>query len=395
MENHIIDLSYVQEKIEMTKRKGLLEKHPYKISQGKDGNWRTYLPDKKNGRKLVKRNSLKGVEDVVIKFYQLKKEQEKPKTFLDVYQRWRKVQDTLVSANSITKYNTDYKRYFEDTDFSKKHIDKITEEDIKVFIVSTVKSKQLCKKACKTLFGYIRNTIKSAKINKMISDDPMEFLEAKQFYKYCTDIIKPQNKRLVSDEDMELLYQRFQKDYQEHPEYIPTYAVHLASLTGMRVGEIAALSWDCIMESYIVINKSEKYNRQTKEYYIDKTKNGKNRIFPITDDIRTLLDMVKRVEMKNGYICEWVFANEHGRIHAPVISSCSKNKCKQIGIDEKGIHAYRRTVNSKLRCGGVSATVAASLLGHTTEVNEQYYTFDISSIQEKAKMVSNISRKVI
>ena len=184
MENHIIDLSYVQEKIEMAKRKELLEKHPYKISQGKDGKWRTYLPDQKNGRKLVKRSSLKGVEDVVIKFYQLKKEQERPKTFYDVYQHWRNVQDTLISANSIAKYNTDYKRYFEGTDFSKKHIDKITEEDIKVFIVSTVKSKQLCKKACKTLFGYVRNTVKSAKINKMISDDPMEFLEAKQFYKY-------------------------------------------------------------------------------------------------------------------------------------------------------------------------------------------------------------------
>ena len=75
MENHIIDLSYVQEKIEMAKRKELLEKHPYKISQGKDGKWRTYLPDQKNGRKLVKRSSLKGVEDVVNKFYQLKKEQ--------------------------------------------------------------------------------------------------------------------------------------------------------------------------------------------------------------------------------------------------------------------------------------------------------------------------------
>ncbi len=36
----------MQEKIEMAKRKELLEKHPYKISQGKDGNWRTYLPDK-------------------------------------------------------------------------------------------------------------------------------------------------------------------------------------------------------------------------------------------------------------------------------------------------------------------------------------------------------------
>lgn len=37
VENGMIDLSYVQEQIEMNKRKELLDKHPYKIWEGKDG----------------------------------------------------------------------------------------------------------------------------------------------------------------------------------------------------------------------------------------------------------------------------------------------------------------------------------------------------------------------
>lgn len=393
IENGMIDMSNIQEQIDMAKRKEILDTHRYKISEGKDGKWRTYIPDEKSGRKMIKRNTKKEVEDVVVNFY--KASEEPPKTFDDVYLHWRSIQDTLVSPNSAIKYNTDYKRYFNQTEFSKKNIEKITEEDIKVFIVKTVKDKMLCKKACKTLFGYIRNTINSARINKLIYENPMEFLESKQFYKYCIDKPKTQENRVVSDSDMKLLYQRFLDDYKKNPQYIPTYAVHLATLTGMRVGEIAALSWDCIMESYIIINKSEKYNRQTKEYYIDKTKNGKTRIFPLTDEIKTLIDMVKKVEMKNGYICEWVFANENGRVHAPTISSCSKNKCRQVGIDEKGIHAFRRTINSKLRCEGVSATIAASLLGHTEEVNEQYYTFDVSSIKEKAQIITNVNKKII
>ena len=224
----------------------------------------------------------------------------------------------------------------------------------------------------------------------MVYENPMEFLRAKQFYKYCEEKARPVEKRIVSDSDLEKLYKQFREDYKIHPEYIPTYAVHLASLTGMRVAEISALTWDCITETYIIINKSEKYNRQTKEYFVDKTKNEKERIFPVTEEISSLLALVRKVEIQNGYICEWVFANGNGRIHAPMISSCSKNKCRQIGIDEKGIHAYRRTVNSKMRCNGVSATVAASLLGHTAEANEQYYTFDVSSIQEKAAIVSKI-----
>ena len=99
--------------------------------------------------------------------------------------------------------------------------------------------------------------------------------------------------------------------------------------------------------------------------------------------------------MQCGYFCEWVFANEKGRIHAPMISSCLKNKCRQAGISEKGIHAIRKTVNSKMRCHGVSATIAASLLGHTEEVNEQYNTFDVSDLRKKKEIVEVINREVL
>ena len=45
VENGMIDLSYVQEVIEMKKRKELLEKHRFKIWEGKVGRWYTFLPD--------------------------------------------------------------------------------------------------------------------------------------------------------------------------------------------------------------------------------------------------------------------------------------------------------------------------------------------------------------
>ena len=274
-------------------------------------------------------------------------------------------------------------------------MEKLNEEDIKVFLCSTIKRKTLNKKAAKTLFGYINNVVKSARVNKIIVDNPMEFLEAKQFYKYCTEVKKPIEKKIVSDKEMHLLYEQFNRDYQDQPEYIPTYAVEFATLTGFRVAEISALKWDSITDEYIIVDKSEKYNRKTKEYYIDKTKNQKERIFPLTTEIKDLLNRVKKAEMKSGYICEWVFANENGRIHAPIISSCTKNKCRQVGITEKGIHAYRKTVNSKMRCNGVSSVVAASLLGHSQEVNEEYYTFDVASLEDKIKVVSTMNKQML
>lgn len=387
-------LDNLQEKIEiMKKRKELINQHPYKVWQGKDGNWYTHFPDEEKGRILKKRKLLKNLEDDIIQYYS-DLEENKPITFKSAYLKWRVTQDKLVKSNTVQKYVTDYQRFFEGTEFETLLITDITEETVKVFLCQTIENKKLCTTAAKSLFGYMKNTFKSALINdKRLSCNPMASLEAKQFYKYCTQLQRPMDKTIVTDKEMNALYQQFEKDYQNQPEYIPTYAVEFATLTGFRVSEISALKWECIKEAYIIVDKSEKYDRKTETYFIGETKNKKARIYPITDEIRTLLNRVKKVEMQYGYISEWVFSNEDGRIHAPIISSCSKNKCRQIGITEKGIHAYRRTVNSKLRCNGVSSLMAAALMGHSKEVNENYYSFDITTMDEKFEMVAKINHQ--
>ena len=54
--NGIIDINDVRNSIEVMKRKELLEKHPYKIWEGKDGKWYTYLPDEE--RRIIKTTSI-------------------------------------------------------------------------------------------------------------------------------------------------------------------------------------------------------------------------------------------------------------------------------------------------------------------------------------------------
>ena len=383
----MIDLSYVQEQMRMDERAAILEKHPYSIWHGNDGKWHTYLPDEEKGRVPRKRNSQREIEDVVIEFW------AKPKTFKAAYFHWRKTHDLTLSNNSIVRYNTDYKRYFKDSKFEAIELEKLNEDAITAFMITTVKNKTKCKKACKTLFGYVKNTVTNARKNKFMDGNPVEFLRAAQFYKFCKERKRPLETLVVSDDRMGILNKRFEKDHLVNPNYIPTYAVQLASLTGMRVGELSALRWDDIQGDTIRIDESEKYDRLNKKYVIEKTKNEKERVFPITPEIRTLLETVERIEKRYGYFCEWVFANEDGRIHAPVISSCSKNKCRQTQITEVGIHAYRRTFNSKLRCAGVPAVVASSLLGHSEQVNDQYYTFDIIDMESKANMVALLNKK--
>lgn len=51
----IIAETFVQQQYELAMRNKYLTMHPWTISQGKDGFWRTYLPDEEKKRKMVKK----------------------------------------------------------------------------------------------------------------------------------------------------------------------------------------------------------------------------------------------------------------------------------------------------------------------------------------------------
>lgn len=99
----------------------------------------------------------------------------------------------------------------------------------------------------------------------------------------------------------------------------------------------------------------------------------------------------KEYESKNNWICEFVFSANNGRIHARTISDWIRNNTATKEFEKsKSIHAIRRTVNSNMRCAGVPAPVAASILGHTEKVNNENYTYDITNMEEKMKILNTV-----
>ncbi len=175
VDNGMIDLSYVQEQIEIKKRSELLEQHPYKIWEGKDGKWYTYLPDGE-GRKLKKRTTQNAIEELIIEHYskeakqqnKMKKEKEIWDNRFDTnFELWKNKQIAYgVSSNTVSKYEYDYKRFFQGTAFEKIDIRDVTEEDRTVFMVSRIKKLNLREKAGKALWGYIIGIFRSARIKK-------------------------------------------------------------------------------------------------------------------------------------------------------------------------------------------------------------------------------------
>lgn len=385
-----VDLSYVQEEIEMQDRKKLLAMHPYKITQGKDGYWRTYIIDDEK-RKLIKKKNKNDIEDTIVEYYKLQEET----SFMCWFDSWKQKQIRYeVADNTVARYERDYRRFFAGTDFEKSDIRKLTEEDITAFMIHTIKKLDLKEKAGNALWGYISGVFKHARICRFIQENPCEYVEKKAYSRFYNRNHKSSEQRTINDNDLKLLLAELHRSQEAKPQYIPSYAVELAIYTGMRIGELSGLRWENVYrdKGYILINSSEKYNEKTKCWYMAETKTGKERRFPISDEIRLLLDRVKKAEMKYGYVGEFVFQNENGRVNTRSIAHCIRYRCKKAGIEEKCIHAVRRTFNSKMKLAGASSAVAASLLGHSERINENNYTYDISQMEYKKEIVSEVSK---
>ena len=108
VENDMIDMDTIREKIEMNERKRYLEEHKYEKWQGKDGKFYTYLPDKqsKSGRRLLKRTTENTLDDAIVNYY---KEQREEPYIRNIYDMWidSKLEYGEIQKQTYDRYSTE------------------------------------------------------------------------------------------------------------------------------------------------------------------------------------------------------------------------------------------------------------------------------------------------
>ena len=399
----IIIYADIQLQIEMNKKQILdLHKKLFNYWQSQDGRYHSYLPREEvkppKGRHIESISEEK-LNNKIFEYYieeeKAKKEQEKPcPTFREVYFKWRTIKDLELTGNSIYKYNTDWNRFFNGTDFAEMQINQINENTIRLFMLETIKSLGLCKETCRKFFGYIQNTIRYARIEKIIIDNPTEFLESKDFTRHCEEIEKPDSESYYTDKELAIIMKSLNKYYKNNPTFFAPYAVELAIYTGMRVSELATLQWIDTNDDYISINKSAKHDRLNNEFSVGKTKTKKSRVYPVDKQISSLLQRIKKVQEEQGILCEWIFTDGNGSYtHSRNIGDCLKRICKENNISGGGITKLRKTTSSDLQKIGTSKIAVANMLGHGVETNAKHYTYDTSHLDEKQNAVQNRNAK--
>lgn len=394
-ENDKIDIAIVAQQIIMAKRNEILEKHPYNIWLASDGYWKTKLKGDDGRKYQIKRRNKSDIEDAVIEYY--KTHSSEDFTFKSRFNKWIERQKSCArSENTILKYQSDYRRFFEGYPLTEIDIRDIDEEILSEHIMTVLQDKKIPWRAFKDIMGYVNGVFLKCVREKIISENPCDYLDMEIYKKFCyIPPVKTTSQRTLSENDIHTLLNDIRNPKAHNANIMCCFAIEMALNTGMRVSELAGLMWDDIItdERLMIIRHSEKFNRTTKKSWISTTKTGKERIFPLTDNITDLLSRIKTYEIDHGWFGDYVFQDSEGRLTKSKISDSMRNHTmsgEYSGI--KSIHAIRRTINSKMRCDGVSATVASSLIGNCERVNDRNYTYDISELNEKRRIVERATQ---
>ena len=386
VENGMIDLSYVQEQIEMSKRNELLEKHPYAISRGSDGKWRTYLPDKEKGRKMVKKSTKEAVENEVMDYW--KSEMENP-TIEDVFNEWndRRIKLNKISQASHLRFKQIFNRHYKD--FGKKKIKNVTPQDIEEFLEEQIPKFELSAKSFSNLKTITKGLLKRAKKRRLIEMDVESLFRE-------MDTSEAHFKRTMKEDDKEVFNEEeFPKviEYLTDNPDLKNLGILIMFLTGIRVGELVALKHSDFDGNTFKI-------RRTETKYVDE--DGKY-VYGIKDcpkteaGIRTVILpksytwIANKLKLYNPF-GEYIFVESGDR---RLTTNCIRRRmervCDKLGIIRKSPHKARKTYGSILLDNGIDNKLITDVMGHTDIMcTEGHYHRNRKTIERKTEILSDI-----
>lgn len=170
-------------------------------------------------------------------------------------------------------------------------------------------------------------------------------------------------------------------------------AIVLIALTGIRVGEAAALKWsDCFLneaDPYIHIQRQQDNANNITDVKCDSDAGRRHQPLPTQ-----AVELLRQLRKDTKVISEWVFTQPDGtrktkhQIAAALTNaiehepSIKKNK-------GKGTHAFRKSYCSELMKNGTDPETVRVLMGHKDlSTTLKYYTFNTSTLKESLKAVN-------
>ena len=394
--NGIIDLRDVEENMRKARKEKILQKHPYSIYQGKDGRWRTYLPDdfKSEGRRLIVKTHLDELETLLCKHSESLEAGlfKNVCTLEDLYPAWIEYKSVHVCETTVIRIKKDWRKYYENAEIVKKPIRSITKLEIDTWVHTMIREHGMNAHKYGNFSVILRQMLEFAVDSEIIEKNLFLDVRINRRRVLVPEVKKPDHTQVFTKSEESMLIERAWKAFNKRENYIQRYAplaVIFLFYTGLRLGEISALKFEDITGKRMLVNRLVRF--PTGEI-VDHTKGAYgSRTVPLIPNAADIIDLIRTHRQEEGLdIDGYIFCpNEKPVSTYNAIERVLKKYCQDLGIEERSPHKERKTFTSALLSNGVSINTTRQLAGHVDErTTLNNYCYDRSDEDEKLAQIT-------
>lgn len=146
----------------------------------------------------------------------------------------------------------------------------------------------------------------------------------------------------------------------------------------MRKAEVANLKWDQV-------------DMRSKEIEVVRTKSGKKRIIPISEDLYEELKLLREKNGSTEFVFQYTDQKTGEKRHLRYFRRSFETACRRAKISGFTFHDLRHTFASRLVRSGVDLITVKDLLGHYSVKTTERYTH--SNQEQKRKAVELLSNE--
>lgn len=256
-------------------------------------------------------------------------------------------------------------------------VESLTKALIDSWIIELPENEDISNKTANTALTLLRQVLEQAREEGLIKENPAA--EVKPLAKLCDRSTKRAAFTMAQIKTL------FKERWDHRPIQI---ACILSAGTGMRLGEIRALTAEQIHEDYIEVNAS-----WSEAVGLKTTKSGFGRIVPLSMEMRYILD---EIMPPSGLLFTY---NGTTPISPSRFAANLKKEMKKRRIVAKpgqtlSFHSFRHYFNTRLIAGGIAGDKIRAVIGHESEEMTEHYAhlenYDLDEIKAIQRLAINI-----
>jgi integrase len=301
------------------------------------------------------------------------------KTIVEIVELWKADKKQYVKKSSYSAYTLLLENHLLPA-FGNKH--NLEETDVQAFVFHKL-AEGLSQKSIKDILIVLKMVLKFGAKNK--------FLEYKQF-----DVQFPTERE---KHDIEVLSKANQKKIMTYVQEHFTFrnlGVYICLSTGMRIGEICALTWDDVdadtgiihvrqtLQRIYIMENGRKYT----ELVLDspKTKNS-IRDIPMTKELQKMLKPVKKIVNSSFF----VLTNDAKPTEPRTYRNYYKKLMEELNIPELKFHGLRHSFATRCIESACDYKTVSVILGHSN-ISTTLNLYVHPNLEQKKKCIDKMSR---